>query len=454
VSYKVNNIDGVQVSGMVDVTTCGIPLLASYGSLSVKMGLNDAGPYMNFGGAFSSLILPQGRAKGEQIQSKSVSEQSVQAAALDTFTVTDNVKRAFILLTSKSKVPVSALISPSGEKITATKSDSTIILFDDGAATFAQWSIIAPEKGKWILELTNPAATDSVTVFALNKDRAFDITAAAAGKNVTVNWDGTNYDPSDYVDVYVDTKLNAFSGIYVGRALASAGKYTFPLSETLEKCAYYVYAQREAIGSAPATVYAAGQFTVDKSSALAPKNIVVTANQLGATKVSFTVNTDPNVYQYAAYIAMPDGTDSLLARAYPEESTMEFTCDTALLKSLYIVTITTSGVKSCPGIPQSVTVGVDDDNAQTGLSVTAPLVVVPNPTSANASIRFALPQSGAARIIITDVLGRVVSEIPTGMLSAGDHSFSCNTSGFGTGAYNVLVVSGSIRYSTTMTVIR
>lgn len=454
VSYKVNNIDGVQVSGMVDVTTCGIPLIASYGSLSVKMGLNDAGPYMNFGGAFSSLILPQGRAKGEQIQSKSVSEQSVQAAALDTFTVSDNVKRAFILLTSKSKVPVSALISPSGEKITATKSDSTIILFNDGAATFAQWSIIAPEKGKWILELTNPAATDSVTVFALNKDRAFDITAAAAGKNVTVNWDGSNYDPSDYVDVYVDTKLNAFSGIYVGRALASAGKYTFPLSENLEKCSYYVYAQREAAGSAPATVYAAGQFTVDKSSALAPKNIVVTANQFGATKVNFTVNSDPNVYQYAAYIAMPDGTDSLLARAYPEESTMEFTCDTALLKSLYIVTITTSGVKSCPGIPQSVTVGVDDDNAQAGLSVTAPLVVVPNPTSANASIRFALPQSGAARIIITDVLGRVVSEIPTGMLSAGDHSFSCNTSGFGAGAYNVLVVSGSIRYSTTMTVIR
>ena len=104
-------------------------------------------------------------------------------------------------------------------------------------------------------------------------------------------------------------------------------------------------------------------------------------------------------------------------------------------------------------MPQSVAVGVDAD-ATAGLSVTAPRVVVPNPTSAIASIRFTLPQSGAARIIITDVLGRVGSEIPTGMLSAGDHSFSCNTSGFGAGTYNVLVVSGSTRFSTTMTVIR
>lgn len=450
-SFKVDG-QNVEAAGMVDVTTCGIPLLSSYGSLGVKIGVNENGPHMSFGGAFKGLVPTSGKAKGAQIQSIASNGESIQAVPLDTFTVTDNVQRAFLLLSSKTKVPVSALISPSGEKITATKSDSSVILFDGGDGTFAQWSLIAPQKGNWTIQLTNPAATDSVTLLSLNKERAFDITASASGKNITVNWDASNYDVSDYVDIYIDTKQTGFSGIYMGRANANAGKFTFVLSDSLDKCGYYVYAQRQAIGTAPATVYAAGQFTVDKSIAI-PNNIVVISNQHGAVRVNFAVNADPNIYRYAAYISKPDGFDSLMAVTYPNETTMEFTCDTALLKNLYVISESKSGIRSCPGLPQSITVGVEEEPL-TGLSANNPFVIIPNPSSTSAILRFSTGQSGSTRILITDILGRTIAEIPVGELAEGIHDVTYNTSLLSEGKYLVRVVSESAQFSTIMTVIR
>ncbi|MBI3259611.1 MAG: T9SS type A sorting domain-containing protein [Ignavibacteriae bacterium] len=450
-SFKVDGKD-VEAAGMVDVTTCGIPLLSSYGSLGVKIGVNENGPHMSFSGAFKGLVTESGKMKGAQIQSAASNDETIQAAPIDTFTVTDNTLRAFVLMSSKTKVPASVLISPSGEKISATKSDSSVILFDGGDGTFAQWSIIDPEKGKWILQLTNPAPTDSISLFSLNKEKPFEVTAAATGKNITVNWNASNYDAADYVDIYIDNKQTGYNGIYMGRAPANTGTFTFVLSDSLEKCSYYVYAQRQAIGTAPATVYATGQFTVDKP-VTTPNNIIVTSNQHGAVRVNFSVNPDPNIYRYAAYISKPDGFDSLIAVTYPSETMMEFTCDTALLKSLFIISENKSGVRSCPGIPQSITVGVEED-PKTGLTPGNPFVIIPNPSSTSAILRFTLRRTGETKVLVTNILGQKVTEIPSGSLGEGIHELTYNTSSLCEGMYMVRIISEYSEFSTFMTVIR
>ncbi len=443
-SMMLSSTQGLEFNGMVDVTTSGIPIISTYGSLSIKAGIKNGSPYMKFGGAFPSIFSSaQKRKYGEDTPLENLPNgQLVKANAIDTFEVTSNMKRAFIMLTSNGKLSASSLITPSGVTITGTKSDSSIILFDTPDGTFAQWALIAPEVGSWIIKQA-PGPTDSIFIYSLNKDRSFDITAIQSGKNVNVSWDGTGYQPEDYLDIFIDSKNNNFAGKYIGRISASFGKYAISLSDSLTECSYYVYATRIALGTAPITKYADGQFSVNKTWLTAPSNIRLVSNQFGNCNLTFTPSTDTSTSRYGIYITSPNGGDSLISVGYPNQMPISFNCDTALVRSIYIVSLNNQFYRGCPAKPQSITVDVQEENPSVGNPETLDFTVIPNPATTNAEVRFILPDERNLKLTLYDMFGNRIVNIAQGFYNQGIFRTALDLKGVASGSYFIKLETGS-----------
>jgi hypothetical protein len=442
-SMMLSSTQGLEFNGMVDVTTSGIPIISSYGSMSIKAGIKNGAPYMKFGGAFPSIFSSaQKRKYGEDTPLENLPNgELVKANAIDTFEVTSNMKRAFIMLTSNGKLSASSLITPSGTTITGTKPDSSIILFDSPDGTFAQWALIAPEVGSWIIKQT-PGPTDSIFIYSLNKDRSFDITAIQSGKNVNISWDGIGYQPDDYLDIFIDSKNNNFAGKYIGRVSASTSKYSIPLSDSLTECNYYVYATRIASGTAPITKYADGQFSVNKSWLAPPTNIRLVSNQFGNCNLTFTPSSDPNISQYGIYITNTNGEDSLISIGYPNEMPISFNCDTALVRSIYVVSLNNQFYRGCPAKPQSITVDVQEENPLVGKDNDIDFSIIPNPATTNAEVRFILPEDSNMKLSMYDMLGNRIINISQGFYNSGVFRSSIDLKGVASGSYFIRLESG------------
>ncbi|HEX9953396.1 MAG TPA: T9SS type A sorting domain-containing protein [Rubricoccaceae bacterium] len=81
-----------------------------------------------------------------------------------------------------------------------------------------------------------------------------------------------------------------------------------------------------------------------------------------------------------------------------------------------------------------------DPDAGTGLV----LAVGPNPaTRGPVSVRFVLPESGPVTTVVYDALGRSVAVLADGVLSAGEHALTWDSTGAPIGLYVVRVQSGA-----------
>ncbi len=82
------------------------------------------------------------------------------------------------------------------------------------------------------------------------------------------------------------------------------------------------------------------------------------------------------------------------------------------------------------------------------------LEVYPNPTSSRAEITFALEAAGRVRLAVYDVLGREVSVLEDGPMTAGEHRVGLEVGGLTPGVYVVVLEGENGRASRTITVVR
>jgi len=71
----------------------------------------------------------------------------------------------------------------------------------------------------------------------------------------------------------------------------------------------------------------------------------------------------------------------------------------------------------------------------------ADAVIYPNPTSSTSTVEFNLVNASEATISITDLSGKIVSEVNLGQLNAGANATEINTSSFNAGVYYVTIAS-------------
>ncbi len=75
------------------------------------------------------------------------------------------------------------------------------------------------------------------------------------------------------------------------------------------------------------------------------------------------------------------------------------------------------------------------------------LTSVPNPFTQSTTINFTIPESGVAEVSVVNLLGTEVAHIFSGELSAGEHTFTWNATGFPDGMYECLVdMNGHVKW--------
>jgi hypothetical protein len=78
----------------------------------------------------------------------------------------------------------------------------------------------------------------------------------------------------------------------------------------------------------------------------------------------------------------------------------------------------------------------------------------PNPFNPATEIRFELPQSGDAALVVHDVLGREVAVLAEGYKDAGRYQVTWDGSGSASGVYVVRLTQGSVALSRRMLLVR
>jgi len=69
----------------------------------------------------------------------------------------------------------------------------------------------------------------------------------------------------------------------------------------------------------------------------------------------------------------------------------------------------------------------------------------PNPASGRTTITYSTPREANVRIILTDIIGKMVKELTSGQVSSGKHELLISTSDLASGSYIYILESGNVR---------
>ncbi|NCX95226.1 MAG: T9SS C-terminal target domain-containing protein [Chitinophagia bacterium] len=80
--------------------------------------------------------------------------------------------------------------------------------------------------------------------------------------------------------------------------------------------------------------------------------------------------------------------------------------------------------------------------------------VYPNPAHTEATLSFEMSNAGEANVYVADQLGRVVTTISTGNLTAGTHTFTIATASLAAGIYHVVVNTSTATNTLQLSVVK
>jgi len=93
--------------------------------------------------------------------------------------------------------------------------------------------------------------------------------------------------------------------------------------------------------------------------------------------------------------------------------------------------------------PLDIVVGIESEEYASALPTEFALSQnYPNPFNPTTTIEFALPQNSNVKLVVYDVLGRVIEELVNSDLSAGYHRVNFNASNLASGIYFYSIQAG------------
>jgi hypothetical protein len=380
-------------------------------------------------------------------------DRSLQSAVdrLDTFEVDDAMEQVYFRIWSQGSLAGTYLISPSGERIEATKGDSSIIrTVASGQQEF--WGLYLPAPGKWQIGIQDAAPSDSVMVMAINKRRPFALSASQQGRDLTASWSTEGARAGSTVSLYLDSDTSGLDGMLIGQVAESAGTFNYTLSDTLSECSYYLHAIRDDNSRIDAD-YAPQSFNNAKSGLAAPGGITALYSQSNKGVVmTWTRPSDPAVVGYLVRVIDASGNDSIYAMPYAHQTTTAFIVENVAGKTVSMASYDSLGHRGCWS-PEQLMVPASVRDAVTGVQAQIAMSIVPNPVRADAHVNFTLRKRSDVNLTLFDNLGRTVSSAASATFDAGRHQMTIEVSHLPTGTYSLLLQAGDEIGSETIVVV-
>ena len=346
------------------------------------------------------------------------------------------------------------LSTPEGERIDATKPDSSVVHVVDGRGQHF-WALRAPTAGTWTVGITDGVATDSIEVLVSLAHRPLDITATQQGRTVTARWNAAGAPAGSRIELHLDTDARGYDGIPIGTVDEAAGELSYTLADSLPECRYHLFAIRDENDRLD---YGYASLAIDNAKArlAAPGAITVSYQQATrAAVLTWTRSSDPSAVGYMVRLTNARGEDSLYAMPFAHQTTTSFTVDTASGATIAMATYDSLGRTGCWSAEVSLlpTSGIERD-AVTGGRLSLTLGVAPNPMRGEADVRITLAAHASVEVIVVDLSGREVLRHDAGTLEAGERTLHLETAGLASGTYMVIVRAGALAGAERITVER
>lgn len=431
VSAIMNQDDGFQLRGSVDVSQNPISYIRSFGIMSAKVSCINGNWDVN---------LQQGTIPTSSAMRKGMGDavQAVPAVERDTIMVDATMSRVFVMIAGATTAPSSTLIDPSGTSHTTTSTDSSVQQFATPGNELVQWTLVDPEPGAWVLVLDAPASGDEVEVMVQRTARPFTISVTQTGKDIDVAWDHTGSGNQGLVRVFLDENGNGYDGIYLGSADEQTGLFEYSVPDGLSECSYHVYAQRFAPGEPDAQDYATSTVALDNGAVPQPLNVSAVANNAGTTAIAWTVPPGTAVSGFHISTVDVNGEEELVATARSDQRRVEIDVVDHINKRIVVRSFDDQGARSCPTSPSDISTGVDG-TVPTIVAQAGTMSLVPNPAQETVSIQYHLEAGSVRSIAIFDMMGQ---QVRTVLMQAGvsDGVASVSCTDLPTGAYVVRLV--------------
>ncbi len=349
--------------------------------------------------------------------------------------------------------PTTFLVSPTQKIYTSTSSDSTVI-FSPAASTadVGLWVLKNPELGQWKLGVIGKKTGDSIHFWAIVKQRPeFSFTTNQISRTVFCNWDNSKATDSSVVDFFIDTDDNGNDGYRIGTVDEKKGSFSYTMTDSLKECGYYIYAVRWDGDRATNFVYSPTLLSNPKVALPAPMNLSGIYTNKNIVTLSWAKSTDPTTTIYLIKVTDETGKDSLYASTNASATGIQLEVVNAGTKTFSIQSQGLNQATGCWAAFPKLTLGAEEEPL---VGFDNRMEIIPNPTEANAVVRFKQSSYDKVKVVVVDLLGREVLHVDGGYMAEGIHSMQLRLSQIEQGVYFVQVVSGSNRASTIMTVIR
>lgn len=411
-SAILNQDDGFQIRGSVDVSQNPISYIRSFGVMSVKVKCIDGDWDVDLQQGMLPTTSGMRMSKGEDVQ-------AIPAQPRDTIIVDGSMSRVFVMISGSSTAPVSALIDPSGTTHTATSADSSVRRFATPGNEMVQWTLVDPEPGNWVLEITDPKAGDNVEVMVQRTTRPFTIAATQNGRDLTATWEHTGSGNQGEVRIFLDENGTGYDGIYLGKANEQAGEFQYTIPDGMSECEYHVYAQRFAPGEVDAQAYATATISLNNGSVPQPVNVSAVSNSAGKTAVAWTVPPGTAISGFHISSRDNSGVEELIATARSDDRRIEIDIAAHESKTIVIRSFDDQGARSCPTTPTNIVTSVDE-SVPTYVAEQGTMTLVPNPAQDVVNVRYRINGSVVRAIELYDMMGQHVRSLPVTSVSHDD----------------------------------
>ena len=406
VSAILNQDDGFQIRGTVDVSQNPTPYIRAFGVMSAKVSCINGNWDVNMQ---QGTIPPGNFIGGDKNPAEGV--QVIPAKESDTIIVDPLMTRVFVMIIGAATAPASTITDPSGKTYTETSTDSAVIKFATPGNEMVQWTLNSPEPGKWVLDLTEPKAGDEVEVTVQRLARPFEVDASVQDQLVSVTWDKTNSIADAVVRVFLDENAVGYDGIFIGSVKEESGEYQFAIPAGLSNCSYNVYAQRFSAGEPDAQIYDEEPLPLNTSLVAQPFSVQAVSNDVGRTAITWTV--PPGSALSGFHISTVDalGVEELIATAMSDERRVEVVIEGHTGKQIMVRSFDEGGTRSCPTVPVAITTDVTEYKHHFA-NASGSMTVVPNPAQSSFEVRYHAPMGDAVYVRLYDLLGTEVTTIP------------------------------------------
>lgn len=414
---------------------------ANFGKAGIRSVLIDLSKYNDWGSLIT--IKTEPITLGPIARKPSTSLQSVDTSFFEA-NATAALDRLFFHIYGLPNKP-SVVVSPSGQTITSTAVDSSVIFMPALVGERESiWIVKDPAPGIWKLGVVGMSAGDSVWAWGGPRARTttFALTSESNDRTVTMRWDGAAATDSGEVELFIDDDNAGYDGLLIGTVPERAGSFTFTLSDSLAACAYNAYAirydQNEFARAYSPTVHANPKLALPPASGIS----VVADRRTNLATVTWTPSPDPNAEMYLIRLIAPGGADTIVAGVSSIFTMAQFAIGEFDGYSISMQTVGAGGQRGCWATPVAVVAaGIDMPIAtETGAS-TGTVFIAPNPTTSHATAFVNLPFAARVSVALYDLEGRRIATLAEGHYAAGTLRTEIDFASIGTGTY-VLHVSG------------